>query len=62
VTWIRPEDVAFTLNECGLLLHRQDEPSGEGGIVVVSREMVEKVTQRWKPRRSIILPEHLSLS
>lgn len=62
-TWIRPEDIAFALNECGLLRQRQGEQSGEeGGTVVVSREMVEKVTQRWKPRRSIILPEHLSLS
>jgi hypothetical protein len=58
----RPEDIAFALNECGLLQHRQDEMTGRSeAFVILSREMVEQAAKRWKPRKSIILPQHLKL-
>lgn len=61
-TCIRPEDVAFALNECGLLRFQcsEDNEKEEGGIIL-SREIVEQVAERWKPRQSLILPEHLHL-
>jgi len=58
-TSLRPEDVAFALNECGLLQYRLDASGKNKAMVVLSREMVEQASQRWKPRRSIILPQHL---
>jgi len=61
-TSLRPEDVAFALNECGLLQYRRDKlPGNDEPVVVLSREMVDQAAQRWKLRRSIILPKDLSL-
>ncbi|KAH9487261.1 Histone acetyltransferase ESA1 [Psilocybe cubensis] len=54
-TNLRPDDAAFALNECGLLMHRmsrdhEGEGEGEGGqgrpdTIVVTRELVEKVAK-----------------
>ena len=60
-TCIRTEDIAFALNECGLLQFRQGgNPNPEEDAVVLSREMVEKAAERWNPRRAIVLPQHLT--
>lgn len=46
-TNLRPDDAAFALNECGLLMHRMSHEDQEGGpdTIVITRESVEKVVK-----------------
>ncbi|PPQ69230.1 hypothetical protein CVT25_006947 [Psilocybe cyanescens] len=44
-TNLRPDDAAFALNECGLLMHRMSQEDEERDTIVVTREMVEKVAR-----------------
>ncbi|KAG9013238.1 hypothetical protein FRB90_006108 [Tulasnella sp. 427] len=67
-TGLRHEDVAFAMEECGLLTRRKkDGDEGEGGgeereIIYVSAEMVEKVARERKVKHKCILdPAHVLL-
>ena len=64
-THLRTEDVAFAMAECGLLTRRKKAPTmpnpeEEEEVIVVSREMIEKVAaeRRVKPR-PMLFPEML---
>jgi len=51
-TNLRVEDVAFALNECGLLVRREGE--GDAMTIAISREMVEAVARERNVKRMCI--------
>jgi len=59
VTYLRVEDIAFALNECGLLQRRKLSESAEEGTeevqIVISREMVEQVAESRHVKQLCIL-------
>lgn len=64
-TGLRHEDVAFAMEECGLLVRRKNE-AGEGEdereVIYVSAEMVERVArERRVKHRCILDPAHVLL-
>ena len=51
-TALRIEDIAFALNECGLLRHVRPLDGGEAKeVLVISREMVEKIAQDFRVKK-----------
>jgi len=58
-TYLRVEDIAFALNECGLLQRRKLSESAEEGTeevqIVISREMVEQVAESRHVKQLCIL-------
>lgn len=54
-TYLRVEDVAFALNECGLLAHRLGEVAEEG-TVVITRRLVEKIAKDRSVKRPCMSP------
>ncbi|EIN13298.1 acyl-CoA N-acyltransferase [Punctularia strigosozonata HHB-11173 SS5] len=73
-TYIRVEDAAFALNECGLLLRKKhvegntrngeeavDGEPAEQMIVVVSREMIDEVARQWGLKRMCMETPHILL-
>ena len=51
-TSLRTDDIAFALNECGLLQHVRSLDSEETKEpIVISREMVEKVAQDFRVKK-----------
>jgi len=63
-TYLRPDDVAFTLAECGLLARRKDVEKEEGTIeeeIVISREMVEAVANERGVKRMCMDRAHVLL-
>ena len=57
------EDAAFALNECGLLIQRQesDSPGGTEDVVAVSREMVEAVAKQRNVKKMCMSLAHVLL-
>ena len=62
-TNLRVEDAAFALNECGLLIRRQeaDGPGGTEDVVAVSREMVETVAKQRNVKKMCMSLAHVLL-
>lgn len=60
-TNLRVEDAAFALSECGLIESRQVDAGEEGSMVVVSRDMVEKVAKERGERITCMDLEHVLL-
>ena len=51
-TGLRIDDIAFALNECGLLQHVRSIDSDETSeVIVISRELVEKVAQDFRVKK-----------
>ena len=66
-TGLRTDDIAFTLNECGLLQRRKSlNGNGEGEgeveeVIVISREMVEQVARERNVKRMCMEVQHVLL-
>lgn len=64
-TNLRPEDVAYAMEECGFLLRRKNEGKNEDGsdreVILVSREMVEAVAKERGVKDTFISVNHVIL-
>ena len=65
VTNLRVEDAAFALNECGLLMSRavgdEDENDVANVSLVITREMIERVSKERDVKRTCIDLAHVLL-
>lgn len=63
-TYLRPEDVSFTLAECGLLARRKNVDKEDGVVdeeIVISRDMVEAVAKERGVKRMCMDRAHVLL-
>lgn len=59
-TGMRTDDIAFTLNECGLLQRRKTLNGNAGeDAIVISREMVEEVARERSVKRMCMEVSHV---
>lgn len=60
-TSLRVEDVAFALNECGLLTHAQMNSEGSMEQIGITREMVEAVAKERRVKEMCMSMAHVLL-
>lgn len=59
-TNLRVEDAAFALNECGLLMEQLGDVA-EGGVIVISRTLVEKVAAERNVKNPCLKPAYCKI-
>jgi hypothetical protein len=60
-TNLRIEDATFAMNECGMLRIRGKEKEGDEGVIMMTREMVERVAKERNVKRMCLDLVHVLL-